>query len=1203
METLDVRRRKVTASADHETAGARQDVETALSPSFVVGHEASQASSLATREVPAPAMRNPMEASPGMMERGQGSGSLIASPFHSEKVKSELELRRHRPLTLDADARKVSATVEEQGELQHGFHDVGESARVARVETREDTARRMTGEPSPRGSFGPGATAGGDAAIGPPQSVRVARECEEAELDGGFTPREDGLALALVATEPGLGRPCPQDNRELVPAGSNFSEDLLERVMEENRLLKMRLEQVEAGYGWFGQGLTTGELAQHSPMSFGPEEVRGALVQSSHFRTASEGLLGVGSNPQGVVSGCGSTSGYLEKGWTLPPEPRGEPISFGPATDPLEGPSEFLRDRLRGRVALNSVGPVAREENGRMAPPVPRLPLGNAVGDGSSGPMAFTGSQAKGKGVGLSGDLRRELEAMGLEVVPRRLVGREGLEFSGLQQSSGESSVPSQDLRFQTPRSSVQDRGSVGFDAHGYPISPGRTVIRPPPLPPPVMGDGLPVQATAQTVGAGLSERPEEPAKYIYEIPKLGPPELANSAVTCGNWLAQVRQILVGLSPSAGVWWSAVEQAANYQYQRWLTADPLDRLMLDPSSVIASFDKSRYQRVESRAVTLVLAAIPTNLRDEAVSNRWLSTASLLFRMQCVYQPGGSSERSMLLSQLVSPEIMKTCGGAVATLRRWLQHFHRVQELQATLPDSSLLLKGIDGSTASFLAQYPALNFRVSSFRNRASLDYNPSVTTVLQLVRLLQAEFEAASLNVDVQGGDKRARNAAAQVASLPEGPRTPATKAPPGGPPPDPMAKALTLADGKGKGKGKDKGKEGAKEMPLCHGFNNGTGCKYGDVCRFMHDRAAARRQKRCLACGQEGHFRPECSLVSEENRRVLQGEPSVGIATNPKAPVPKKPSLAKAKGAPVVKGMVEDSGAPSASSGSGNQGVDAGSQVQEALLAEAAKILKGVSLKACKLPKWDLATEEEPGTGLDLGWLVSAVASASDPTYALVDSGATNALRQAKEGEISAARVIQVDLASGAAELHISRHGTLLSLSLCQVILPAGYLVQLGYSISWKRKGCVIQRAGQAPLEVKVVKGCPLIPKEVGLRLLDEYESMREVGGLVSLNKVMGDMGPSQAEARRWLAHKVAQGRLSELDQLMWLRSVFPHVPDSTMRKVVKGDVDPSNLSMDGVPWNRRMRRSIPFQGPAVRVCWFTCLLGNISGDAQGL
>ena len=148
---------------------------------------------------------------------------------------------------------------------------------------------------------------------------------------------------------------------------------------------------------------------------------------------------------------------------------------------------------------------------------------------------------------------------------------------------------------------------------------------------------------------SGFQERPEEPAKYIHELPKLQAPELATSAVNCGNWLAQVRQIMVGLSPTASTWRGVVEASASAQYQRWLLADPLDRLMLDPSGVIADFDSFRYQRVESRSVSLILAAIPAHTREEAVSNRWLTSASLVFRIQCLCQPGGSSERSMLLS--------------------------------------------------------------------------------------------------------------------------------------------------------------------------------------------------------------------------------------------------------------------------------------------------------------------------------------------------------------------------------------------------------------------------------------------------------------------------------------------------------------------------------------------------------------------------
>ena len=211
--------------------------------------------------------------------------------------------------------------------------------------------------------------------------------------------------------------------------------------------------------------------------------------------------------------------------------------------------------------------------------------------------------------------------------------------------------------------------------------------------------------------------------------------------------------------------------------QKWLTADPIDRLLLDPATVTAPFDSFRYQRVESRAVTLILAAVPTYIKDEAVSNRWLTSSALMFRIQCLYQPGGSSERSMLLSHLVNPEVVKTVGSAVSMLRKWQQNFFRVKELHAALPDSSLLLKGVDHATSSLLVQNPLLGFRVNAFRSRVSLDYNPSVSTVLQFVRLLQAEFESASLSQEGFGQDKRARTASLLDPSPPpkaEAPRPP---------------------------------------------------------------------------------------------------------------------------------------------------------------------------------------------------------------------------------------------------------------------------------------------------------------------------------------------------------------------------------------------------------------------------------------------
>ena len=276
---------------------------------------------------------------------------------------------------------------------------------------------------------------------------------------------------------------------------------------------------------------------------------------------------------------------------------------------------------------------------------------------------------------------------------------------------------------------------------------------------------------------------------------------------------------------------------------------------------------SASKRVESRAVTLLLAAIPVSLKEEAVSNRWLTCASLLFRVQCVYQPGGSSERSMLLSHLVGPEAVKSFSAAVEMLRRWQQNFFRVKELQAALPDPSLLLRGIDTATAQLLMQNPLLAFRVNSFRNRASLDYNPTVLTVLQLVRLLQAEFEAASLTQE-GAPDKKARLAAANAEQSGPGGKGLQPKAAPKLPA-EAQTKALeSPPEAKAKGKGKDKGKEGARELGDCYNYSGGKGCKYGESCQFKHDKTTAKREKRCLLCGKEGHFRSDCPLASQESK-----------------------------------------------------------------------------------------------------------------------------------------------------------------------------------------------------------------------------------------------------------------------------------------------------------------------------------------------
>ena len=1112
METVSRRRRNPIPSEPEAVEASRdQEYQTAL----------SQAAGGAT----AGEMRRG-EVSPGTLESGGAAGEgerdnlPVANPFHSERVRTEVELIRSRPSTLDAEAARLGMEVNETAlgdlGLQAGEQEPDYSASFA----AEEPPRVARVEPS--SELDRGLVAG--APVGQPESPSRSGKGRGASIDASRL--EEAWPDMVMAS----GRKPPgDDSRELIPAeGDRIQrmESLLEQVLEENKSLKQRL-QTESHSSWHSQLTRTPAEGgvPFSPASFALGHPHAEAFPS--FQNAAQFVDPPGSDFPGSF-------GRFDMGLGMMVDPR-----FG-FMGQQQGPSE-------GRESSTS----GMRDSGGFVPLPPPLPL---MGRSSS------------------------------ETVPQAPVPQTLRQFTAEALAGGDPAAGT----FGAITGAATPRGSGGV---GYPVSPGGTVIRPPPGPPPVSprvdsdvisgprnlglltgGNGLDTGLFpgSSQVEAGNQARPEEPAKYISELPKLVQADLSNSAVVCGNWLAQIRQIFQGLSPSADVWFASVEGAASRGYSQWLTADPLGRISLDPGAITAMYDTVKFQRVESRAVSLLLAALPQAIKDDVIMNRWLSSSSILFRVMCLYQPGGSSERALLLSQLVQPEVFKNFKEAIAGLRKWQQNLIRAQEIHATLPDASLLLRGVDSATTNLLASNPMVGFRINAFRHRTALDYNPSVGGVVQLVRLVQAESEAVALLEAPE--EKRQRTAAVTVPKAPPSSNA-SSAAPAASSPPSVAAVQPSQGETKGKGKGKEKGGD-SSSLP-CQKFSDSSGCRFGDSCMFNHDRAKARREGRCLACGQSGHYRPSCPLVTPENRASIADS---GSEASPKAPPKGTPKgKAKAKAGAQAKGITEESSRAEASAVNAVSSVVGTSPAPSpaSLVAEAAKLLKGVSIRA-------LGVDE-----LDLSWVCSALTSVSDTAYCLVDSGATNALRPADRMELDACRVIKVDLASGTTELRVNDYGTLLHSGACQVIIPAAYLIELGFSISWRRKGCRIKHPTKGLLEVTVVKGCPLIPKEVGLTLLAEYEArLRSEGGLKRIGPLEPERALGSDEARSWLAGRlscVGEAGLSERDQVTFLAGLFPQVPLEILSKVVVPAVEDTPLDPAQLPWNRRLRRSVSRAPPA--------------------
>ena len=190
------------------------------------------------------------------------------------------------------------------------------------------------------------------------------------------------------------------------------------------------------------------------------------------------------------------------------------------------------------------------------------------------------------------------------------------------------------------------------------------------------------------------------------------------------DWLTTIEPAMQDLSDGSHVWWNHILTQSQQWYLEYMKLRPLQRTTFE-ATPDEELRKNKWVRVERRAVTMMMAAVPQSIREELVATRSLTPLRIVTKLMTIYQPGGVQEKTVILKQLEDPGEAGTTSSGVAQLRKWLRWLRRAQDVGLSLPDASILMRGLTKLMKKILAANVELNFRASLVRNTLQLDTIP----------------------------------------------------------------------------------------------------------------------------------------------------------------------------------------------------------------------------------------------------------------------------------------------------------------------------------------------------------------------------------------------------------------------------------------------------------------------------------------------
>ena len=558
--------------------------------------------------------------------------------------------------------------------------------------------------------------------------------------------------------------------------------------------------------------------------------------------------------------------------------------------------------------------------------------------------------------------------------------------------------------------------------------------------------------AMVKQMSSDTSPKGPETVKPGAQLPQL-PPLGEDSPIDYQDWLTQVEAIMADMSDTSRTWFTLVMQEVEAAYAAYLKASPMDRLTLRPTEP-ENLVSGAYQRVHARAATMLMAALPAEVKSELVATRRTSVISMLFRLAVLYQPAGEQERTLILRKLQTPGVATTAVEAITILRSWDRWFLRSRAIGVVPPDPYILVKGLSGVCERLLPTMREASFRTSMLRSRLMLDQNPTEENAKVLHQHLLSEMEQVV--------------AASPVAKAKAGPQ--ATLASTAAPEVKGMNAEGSTPTSSDKGNSKGTRAERRAQQPCKFWFKTDQGCTRGARCGFSHSMEGITDKEkigRCLACSGKGHSASSCPTKNvDPGKGKGKGDGKNGT----KGKDPANPKVASATAA---------STAPSTSSTATGPSPPTVPPEIKSLLAETKEMLSALASSPSLRPLRLLGAEMRKAQAL------------------LLDSGATHLLRQARDkDEINQANPVMVTLAGDEGKLlHQATSGTILTepdAAPPQPIIPLGQLTEvLGCRVHWTKGTCKVVHPTMGVLKVRLRNGCPeVVCQAQAMELVMELE-----------------------------------------------------------------------------------------------------------------